>query len=136
MSVWILDTGPLVAWFCVKDTHHEWSKSALGSLTSAGLVCEAVLTEACHLVRKDGVDPARVLDFVSRGALQAIPLHDRLVAIRDRMRKYADQQIDFADACVMELAEMFPEATLCTADTDFRIFRFNSGAAPKLLAPF
>jgi 3-hydroxyisobutyrate dehydrogenase-like beta-hydroxyacid dehydrogenase len=41
-------------------------------LPARGLVCEAVLAEACHLVARDGVEPGRVLEFVERGSLVVV----------------------------------------------------------------
>lgn len=46
----ILDSGPLVAWFCPRDIHHDWAVGVFDQLSSGMLVCEAVLTEVRHLV--------------------------------------------------------------------------------------
>jgi uncharacterized protein len=51
----IMDAGPLIAWFCVRDSYHDWAAATFDQLPSGAIICEAVLTEACHLVAKDGV---------------------------------------------------------------------------------
>jgi uncharacterized protein len=66
MRLLVMDTGPLVAWFCPKDQHHKWAVEAFNQLPVGGLVCEAVLAEVCHLVGKDGVALGKVLQFVER----------------------------------------------------------------------
>jgi len=43
--------------------------------------------------------------------------------IRDLLTCYADVPMDFADACVVRLAELHPTASVCTVDGDFRVFR-------------
>lgn len=42
----ILDTGPLVAWFCPRDKHHVWARTTVGQLSPGCIICEAVLAEA------------------------------------------------------------------------------------------
>jgi predicted nucleic acid-binding protein len=53
MSQAIMDSGPLVAWFSIRDSHHEWATRIFENLPAGALVCEAVLAEGCHLVAKD-----------------------------------------------------------------------------------
>jgi hypothetical protein len=43
---------------------------------------------------------------------------------------------DFADACVLELANSDPNASICTVDQDFRVSRLNTGESIRLIAPF
>lgn len=38
--------------------------------------------------------------------------------------------------CVVRLAELNPEATVCTTDSDFRFYRKNEREILPLLAPF
>ena len=52
------------------------------------------------------------------------------------LNRYADIPMDFADACVVRLAELHTDATVCTTDSDFRIFRKHSRESIPLLAPF
>lgn len=52
------------------------------------------------------------------------------------MERYADTPMDFADACVVRLAELHKEAAVCTTDSHFRIFRQHQSEPISLLAPF
>lgn len=132
----IMDTGPLVGWFCTKDSHNAWAECTFESLPSGIIVCEAVLAEACHLVAKDGVSPASVLRLVEQNDLELVSLIGQAANIRALLERYADVPMDFADACVVRLAEMFPEAKVCTTDGHFRFFRRNGQENIPLIAPF
>ena len=132
----IMDTGPLVAWLCPRDEHHHWAGRAFNQIQPGALVCEAVLTEACHLAAKEGVSPADVLESATNGDLIVIPLGAELPAIRALVERYADAPMDFADACVVRMAELYPDSTVCTTDGHFRFFRKHSREPIPLLAPF
>jgi hypothetical protein len=48
----LADTGPLVALFNKSDAAHRWAVSRFQEFTEPLATCEAVLTEALHLLRK------------------------------------------------------------------------------------
>jgi predicted nucleic acid-binding protein len=131
-----MDAGPLVAWFCPKDEHHAWAKKVFDELPTGALGCEAVLAETCHLVGKDGVAPAKVLQLVEENSLTLVSLAGEISRIRDLLTRYADVPMDFADACVVRLAELHPTASVCTVDGDFRVFRRLGREPIPLTAPF
>src|SRR3984957_18864373 len=95
----IFDTGPIVAWFCPRDLHHAWARRTFAQIPAGGLICEAVLAEACHLVAKDGITRGKVLEFVERGGLTPIFLGGELPNLRKLLNHYSDTPMDFADAC-------------------------------------
>jgi uncharacterized protein len=135
-ATFTLDTGPLVAWLCPRDEHHLWARGAFAQLPAGGIVCEAVLTEVCHLAAKDGVARGKVIEFVERGRLIPASLAAELPLIRELLERYADAPMDFADACVVRLAEIHDGATVCTTDGQFRFFRKDRQTPIPLLAPF
>lgn len=132
----IMDSGPLVAWFCPRDEHYEWAGSAFANVLEDGIVCEAVITEVCHLVAKEGVARGHVIEFIVESALQTVALGNELRAIRSLMERYADTPMDFADACVVRLAELHDGAAVCTTDSHFRCFRKNGSEQIPVIAPF
>jgi len=136
MNPVIFDTGPIVAWFCPRDKYHAWARQAFKQIPSGGLICEAVLAEVCHLVAKDGVARGKFLEFVEQGRLTSIYLGGELPALRELLNRYGDTPTDFADACIVRLAELYGGGTVCTTDGDFRIFRKNGRELISLLAPF
>jgi predicted nucleic acid-binding protein len=136
MSQTIMDSGPLVAWFAKRDSHHQWATRVIEELPAGALVCEAVLAEVCHLVAKDGVPAASVLKLVEQNDLVLVSLVGEISAVRALMEQYKDAPMDFADACVVRMAELNPGATICTTDGHFRFFRKSSGEIITVLAPF
>lgn len=132
----ILDTGPLVAWLCPRDEHHAWVREAFREVVPGSIICEAVLTETCHLAAKEGLERGRVLEFIRRLRLLVVPLGSELEAISHLLHRYADTPMDFADACVVRLAEQFPDTTVCTTDGHFQFFRKHQREPILLLAPF
>src|SRR5580700_3106079 len=127
MNQTIMDSGPLVAWFAKRDSHHEWARRVIDDLPVGALICEAVLAEVCHLVAKDGLPAATVLKLVEQNDLVLVSLVGEISAIRALMEQYKDAPMDFADACVVRMVELTPGATVCTTDSHFRFFRKSSG---------
>lgn len=79
----ILDTGPLVAWFCPRDEHHAWARRAFAEFTPGSIVCEAVLTEVCHLAAKERVARGAVIQTILRGRLHHVSLVTELNRIAE-----------------------------------------------------
>jgi hypothetical protein len=53
---------------------------------------------------------------MERGGLTTISLGRELPILRKLLTCYADVPMDFADACVVRISELYPEATVCTVD--------------------
>ena len=136
MTQTIMDSGPLVAWFSTRDSHHEWAVQIFDQLPAGVIVCEAVLAEVCHLVAKGGVPAATVLKLVEQNDLHLVSLTGEISTIRALMAQYKDAPMDFADACVVRLSELNPGTAVCTTDKHFRFFRQSSGGVITLIAPF
>jgi predicted nucleic acid-binding protein len=132
----ILDTGPLVAWFCPRDEHHPWVRRVFTELAPGSIICEPVLTEVCHLVAKEGIARGHVIESLVRGRLKPVFLGNELASIAKLLHSYADAPMDFADACVVRLAELNDTLTVCTVDGHFRVFRKNGREPIPLIAPF
>jgi predicted nucleic acid-binding protein len=136
-QTFLLDTGPLVAYFNPRDEHHAWSVEVFKSIDSVLITCEPVLTEAFYLLSRfpDGVD--RLADFCKAGVVHIdFRLLERLPAIRDLLRKYRNVPMDLADACMVHLAEEHRRAAILTTDRDFLIYRTQSRRHLRLIAPF
>lgn len=50
MTAWLLDAGPLVAFFDRSDADHEWAKEQRSQAPVPMLTCEAVLAESAYLL--------------------------------------------------------------------------------------
>jgi uncharacterized protein len=132
----ILDSGPLVAWFCPRDEHYPWARRIFSELAPGSMVCEAVLAEVCHLVAKEGVTQATVVESIAAGRLNPVSLSNELLPIASLLKRYADAPMDFADACVVRISEIHPDSLVCTTDGHFKFFRKHQRENIALLAPF
>jgi predicted nucleic acid-binding protein len=51
-------------------------------------------------------------------------------------KKYRDQKMDLADACVVRMSELFPDSVVFTVDrTDFLVYRRHGRQAIPCLFP-
>ena len=128
-----MDTGPIVAWLCPRDQYHQWAASTFSGITVPVVTCEAVVAESCHLASKDGISPDKVLQFLSSGGIDLVPLSAELFSIQDLLRRYTNVPMDYADACLVGLAELPAQSTICTLDSDFSIYRKNTNESIPLI---
>jgi len=132
----IVDAGPLVAALDRRDAAHGWVAEQLKALTPPLLVCEPVLTEVAYLVGRRRGQTDVLLGLVSSGALRiAWSMDAEVEAVRGLLRKYADQPMSLADACVVRMAELFDDHAVFTLDTDFAVYRTSRNQPIRLIAP-
>lgn len=135
-NVVLIDTGPLVALFSERDKDHEAVKKTFATLHLPLLTCLPVITEAAYHLR-DRPDKVRQLLSACRGShLMLLPIEGRhMEEINTILSKYEDQKFDFADACLMHIAEREGSGQVFTLDErDFRVFRTAAGK-PLSLVP-
>jgi predicted nucleic acid-binding protein len=88
------------------------------------LTCDAVLTEACFLLRKIAGGPRAVFDLLDRGLLKApFRVQEEAPVLRQLLDRYADRGISLADACLIRMSEQVPSSVVLTLDRDFSIYR-------------
>ena len=122
----LLDTGPLVALVDKRDRYHAWSRAQVGVIKPPLLTCEAVLTEACHLLRNLSGAPEAVLEMVKRGLVTVtFLLGDEVERVTRLIVRYASVPMSLADACLVRMTEQFANSTVLTLDSDFRVYRRN-----------
>jgi uncharacterized protein len=133
----IVDTGPLVAYFCAADQHHAWSAAVLDTRQRPLLTCEAVVAETIHRLNYFRRRTDVVFELLRQGALViTVELETQLEPVARIMAKYADRQIDLADACLIRLSELFPTAEVLTVDvSDFRVYRRQDRTVIPLVVP-
>jgi predicted nucleic acid-binding protein len=130
----LLDTGFIVALLDRSERHHEQCKATLDAVEGPLVTCEAVIAEACYLLRKAKGAPEAILENVERGIFR-IPfrLEESASGVRALMTRYARVPMDFADACLVSLAETFGTGRILTLDGDFRVYRWRRTRAFELL---
>jgi predicted nucleic acid-binding protein len=130
----LLDTSCIVALLDRSERHHEECAGVVLDLEGALLTCEAVIAEACYLLRQVSGAAAAVLENVARGTF-LIPyrLADRAASVQKLMKKYANAPMDFADACLVDLASAQSTGRILTLDSDFRLYRWGKNRPFSLL---
>ena len=122
----LLDTGPLVALLSKDDAEHPRAKRLFADCVPPFRCCEAVIAEACFLMRKvDAAGPAEVIALGRKGVYEiALSIEDHWANIERLLRKYVNQPISLADASLIRCAEIHEEARILTFDSDFGVYRW------------
>jgi predicted nucleic acid-binding protein len=121
----LVDAGFLVALLSRRDTHHPWAVTQATQQAPPWRTCEAVLSEACHLLGTRGAPALRAL-LQRRAVLVNFDLNDELEAVLKLLQKYADVPMSLADACLVRMTETLSAPRLLTTDSDFTIYRRHS----------
>jgi predicted nucleic acid-binding protein len=130
----LLDTGVIVALLDRSERNHARCVEAIESLADPLVTCEAVIAEACYLLRGARGAADAVLDNVEAGVFE-IPfrLTGASRSIRLLMKKYERVPMDFADACLVHMADELATGRILTLDSDFRVYRWRKGLVFELL---
>jgi uncharacterized protein len=135
-TVVLLDTGPLVAALSRDDRAHAWAKEQFQSLEAPFLTCEAVVSEACHLLRSSRGGPSGVLGLLDSGALRiGMDLTSEVSAIRKLHDRYRDVPGSLADVCLVRMSEIYDTCTVLTLDSDFHVYRRHGRKVIPVLSP-
>lgn len=132
----IVDAGPLVALLNSRDKHHAWVAQQLGDIQPPMLTCEAMLAEATYLTRTVPGARAALIEMLGEGFLSiGMALADQHSAILAMIRRYTDVPMSLADACLVRLAELYPQSPVLTLDGDFVIYRKNGRQVIQVIRP-
>jgi predicted nucleic acid-binding protein len=130
----LVDTGFVIALLSRRDRHHKWAVAQSPGLPPPWKTCDAVLSEAFHLLGSRGGPALSAL--LHRGAvLLAFDLADELDRVLDLMRKYADVPMSLADACLVRMSETVADPVILTTDADFRIYRRHGRQVVPCVTP-
>lgn len=136
MAAAIIDTGPLVAFLDRAETHHGWVVERIAELQVPLLICEPVLAEAMVLLARLPRAQDAVWGLLENGALHlALHVDEHVLALRALHRKYRDQPMSLADACLVRMAELFDHHMIFTLDSDFSIYRKHGRHPLPLIRP-
>jgi len=128
----IADTGFLVAFARSRDMHHDWATRVAEEVTEPLLTCEAVLAETAFHLNNVGI----VLEMIGDELVRlSFDCNDHLPQLAGLAKRYADQQPDLADLCLIRMSELNPHHPVITANKDFRVYRRNKREVIPLICP-
>ena len=133
----LLDAGPLIGYLNHKDQHHAWAVECWAALFDPLWTCESVLSEAVFVLQSEGLSTEPILHLVERGILKVeFSLEENRADVFRLLRKYADQPMSLADACLVRMAELSPHCQVLTTDGDFLVYRRHGRHTIPILSPF
>ncbi len=117
----IADAGFIVGLRSKNAAQREWAIRCLEENQRPFLTCEVALAEAAHFCGADFV-----CALLEKGEIAiGFDLQEQLQRICALVAKYG-RQMDLADACIVRMTELFPEAKVFTVDgKDFSYYRKN-----------
>jgi predicted nucleic acid-binding protein len=133
---WLIDTGPLVAYFDRRDPFHEQVAATLDRFAGQLITTPAVVTEVMHFLGNAPDGPEACAEFLTSAQVLLLGLTDRedVAAATRLMRQYADTPMDFADATLVRVAGATGVTDVLTLDRrGFSTYRTESGRRFRLM---
>jgi predicted nucleic acid-binding protein len=99
--------------------------------------CDAVLSEALFLLQSEDLSIEPLLQLAERRVVKLdfdVAAHQ--ADVWRLLRKYADQRMSLADACLVRMAELTDRCQVVTTDRDFLVYRRKGRHVIPVLAPF
>lgn len=129
----ILDAGPVIAALNRSDRHHRWARETLARLGPPFHSCPEAMAEAAAMTGR----PSAVVEMIHAGEIVlAFDLADQAASVLSLLKKYADREMDLADACIVRMTELVRECRVVTLDrADFSVYRRNGRDLIPLIAP-
>jgi uncharacterized protein len=130
----LVDAGFLVALLGSRDNYHQWAVTQADGLPPPWSTCEAVLSEAYHLLGQRGA--ASLGALLRRSALMvAFELAENVGPVTKLIEKYSDVPMSLADACLVRMTETHADPVILTTDKDFRVYRRHSRQVVPCVTP-
>ena len=122
----LIDSGPLIALFDSSDKYHKASIEFIKSNEYPLVTTLASITETLHLLDFNRNAQIDFLEWISRGAVEICDIQTNdFKRLKELTEKYRDLPMDFADSCLVYLAEQLRIYTIATIDRDFTIYRIQ-----------
>jgi predicted nucleic acid-binding protein len=130
----LIDSGPLIALFDASDEYHLSAIEFIKNNRLPLVTTLASITETLHLLDFNHNAQLDFLEWVKNGALE---IHNIERADFERIQqlteKYLDLPMDFADSCLVFLAEKLNLNTIVTIDKDFTVYRIKGKKTFKVI---
>ncbi|MCC5645836.1 PIN domain-containing protein [Nostoc sp. CHAB 5824] len=130
----IIDTGPLVALINNREQYHSWAIKEVANLAYPFFTCEAVISEACFILRDFYGGEDAVMSLLDTGLIQiSFRLSDEIGTVRELLKRYQNVPMSLADACLVRMSELILGSCVLTLDSDFRVYRKNKNEMMDLI---
>ena len=122
----LVDTSALVAAFDRRASSHEAARTAFEAFSKRPLVtCQAVVTEACFLFQSRKLHGARK-DLLVNVETGRLVVREAMVGVVNAlMDRYERVPMQYADGCLVDLADQLETEDILTLDSDFAIYRWR-----------
>ena len=130
----LADAGFLVALLSSRDNHHQWAVMQASEFPPPWSTCEAVLSEAFHLLGGRGAANLGAL-LRRRAVLVTFELTKNVEPVMRLIEKYANVPMGLADACLVRMTETLADPIVLTTGEDFRVYRRHSRQVVPLVMP-
>ena len=129
----VLDAGPLIAALNRDDAHHRWARETIERLGPPFHTCPEAMAEAAAMTGR----PAAIVEMIQAGEIiLAFDLGAQAASVLALLKKYADREMDLADACIVRMTELIRDSQVITLDrADFSVYRRNGRDLIPMIAP-
>ncbi len=122
----LIDSGPLIALFDASDEYHHRAVNFIKTNRYPLVTSLASITETLHLLNFNRNAQIDFLEWVHQGAVEIHNIKNNdFKRLKELTEKYRDLPMDFADACLLFLAEKLKLNAIATIDRDFTIYRIQ-----------
>jgi predicted nucleic acid-binding protein len=134
MNKILIDSGPLIALFDSSDKFHKKTVAFIKENSSSLITTIASITEALHLLDFNRNAQLDFIEWIIRGGVEIADISNSdFRRIKELTEKYRDLPMDFADSCLVYLAERLSIHTIATIDRDFSVYRIKGKRTFKTL---
>lgn len=122
----LIDSGPLIALFDFSDKYHHDAVNFIKTNKYPLITTLASITETLHLLDFNRNAQLDFLEWVHRGGVEVHNIENGdFKRLKELTEKYRDLPMDFADSCLVYLAEKLNLNIVATIDGDFTIYRIQ-----------
>lgn len=130
----LVDAGFVVALLSKGDAYHRWAETQASEFPPPWSTCEAVLSEAYHLLGERGAKSLGAL-LRRRALVVRFELDVNVEPVTGLMEKYCKVPMSLADGCLVRMTETLADPIILTTDEDFQIYRRHSRQVVPCVTP-
>ena len=130
----LIDAGFVVALLSSRDARHDWAVTQASEMPPPWSTCEAVLSEAFHLLGQRGAANLGAL-LRRRALLITFTLAENVEPVVKLIEKYSNVPMGLADACLVRMTETLADPVVLTTDEDFRVYRRHGRQVVPCMTP-